>query len=42
MEMVVGRHEGQSMSGDAGAFLDMRGYTLMTFDHTAILVRSSG
>ena len=30
------------MSGDAGAFSDMRGDTLMTPDHTAVQVCSSG
>ena len=52
MEVVNSMHAGQSqgccmilqdrMSGDAGAFPDMRGYKMMTPEHTAIQVRISG
>ena len=47
MELVLGRHAGQSqvvarMSGDAGAFPECVGNTLITPDRTTIQVRSSG
>ena len=47
IELVFGKHAGQSqvhgrMSGDAGAFPECVGYTLMTPDRTTIQVRSSG
>ena len=47
MELVLGRHAGQSqvvgrMSGDAGAFQECVGNTLITPDRTTIQVRSSG
>ena len=45
--MVLGRHAGESqvvgrMSGDAGAFAECVGNTLITPDRTTIQVRSSG
>ena len=47
MELVFGKHVGQSqvvgrMSGDAGAFPEYVGNTLITPDRTTIQVRSSG
>ena len=47
MELVFGKHAGQSqvvgrMSGDAGAFPECVGNTLITPDRTTIQVRSSG
>ena len=47
MELVLGKHAGQSqvvgrMSGDAGAFPECVGNTLITPDRTTIQVRSSG
>ena len=47
MELVLGKHAGQSqvvgrMSGDAGAFPECVGNTLITPDSTIIQVRSSG
>ena len=47
MELVLGKHVGQSqvvgrMSGDAGAFPECVGNTLITPDRTIIHVRSSG
>ena len=47
MELVFGRHAGQSQvvcrkSGDAVAFPECVGNTLMTSDRTTIQVRSSG
>ena len=47
MELVLGRHAGQSqvvgrMSGDAGAFPECVGNTVITPDRTTIQVRSSG
>ena len=47
MELVLGKHAGQSqvvgrMSGDAGAFQESVGNTLITTDRTTIQVRSSG
>ena len=47
MELVLGKHAGQSqvvgrMSGDAGAFSECVGNTLITPDRTTIQVRSSG
>ena len=47
MELVLCRHAGHSqvygcMSGDAGAFLECVGNTLITPDCTTIQVRSSG
>ena len=47
MELVLGRHAGHShvvgrMSGDAGAFPECVGNTLITPDRTTINVRSSG
>ena len=47
MEVVFGKHAGQSqvvghMSGDAGAFPECAGNTLITPDRTTIQVRSSG
>ena len=47
MELVLGKHAGQSqvvgrISGDAGAFLECVGNTLMTPDCTTIQVCSSG
>ena len=47
MEVVVGRHTGQSqgvdrMSGDAGALSECGVKTLMTPDHTAFLISNSG
>ena len=47
MELVHGKHAGQSqvvgrMSGDAGAFPECVGHTLITPDRTTIQVRSSG
>ena len=47
MELVLGRHAGQSQvvgrrSGDAGAFSECVGNTLITPDRTTIQVRSSG
>ena len=47
MELVLGKHVGQSqvvgrMSGDAGAFPECVGNTLITPDRTTIQVRSSG
>ena len=47
MELVFGKHAEQSqgvcrMSGDAGAFPECVGNTLMSPDHTTIHVRSSG
>ena len=47
MELVLGKHAGQSqvvgrMSGDAGAFPECVGNTLITPDRTTILVRCSG
>ena len=47
MELVLGKHAGQRqvvgrMSGDAGAFLECVGNTLITPDRTTIQVRSSG
>ena len=46
MELVLGRHAGQSqvvgrMLGDAGAFPECVGNTLITPDRTTIQVRSS-
>ena len=47
VELVFGKHAGQSqvvghMSGDAGAFPECVGNTLMTPNRTTIQVRSSG
>ena len=47
MELVFGKHAGQSqvvgrMSGDAGAFQECVGNTLITPHRTTIQVRSSG
>ena len=47
MELVLGKHAGKSqvvgrMSGDAGAFPECVGNTLITPDRTTIQVRSSG
>ena len=47
MKLVLGRHAEQSqvvcrMSGDAGAFAECVGNTLITPDRTTIQVRSSG
>ena len=47
MELVFGKHAGQSqvvgrMSGDAGAFPEYVGNTLIAPDRTTIHVRSSG
>ena len=47
MELVLGKNAGQSqvvgrMSGDAGAFPESVGNTLITPDCTIIQVRSSG
>ena len=47
MELVLGKHAGQSqvvgrMSGDAGAFPECVGNTLITPDRTTIQVCSSG
>ena len=47
MELVLGKHAGQSqvvgrMSGDAGAFPECVGNTLITLDRTTVQVRSSG
>ena len=47
MELVLGKNAGQSqvvghMSGDAGAFPECVGNTLITPDRTTIQVRSSG
>ena len=47
MELVLGKHAGQSqvvgrMLGDAGAFPECVGNTLITLDRTTIQVRSSG
>ena len=47
MELVLGRHEGQSqmvgrMSGDDGEFPECVGNTLITPDRTTMQVRSSG
>ena len=47
MKLVLGKHAGQSqvvgrMSGDAGAFPECVGNTLITPDRTTIHVRSSG
>ena len=47
MELVLGNHAGQSqlvgrMSGDAAAFPDCVGNTLITPNRTTIQVRSSG
>ena len=47
MELVLGKHAGQSqvvgrMSGDAGAFPECVGNTVITPDRTTIQVRSSG
>ena len=47
IELVLGRHAGQShvvgrMTGDAGAFPECVGNTLITPDRTTIQVRSSG
>ena len=47
MELVLGKHAGQSqvvgrMSGDAGAFSECVGNTLITPDRNTIQVRSSG
>ena len=46
MELVLGKHAGQSqvvdMSGDAGAFPECVGNTLITPDRTTIQERSSG
>ena len=47
MELVFGKHAGQSqvvsrMSGDAGAFPECVGNTLITPHRTTIQVRSSG
>ena len=45
--VVLGKHAGQSqvvgrMSGDAGAFPECVGNSLITPDHTTIQARSSG
>ena len=47
MELVLGRHAEQSqvvgrMSGDAGAFTECVGNTLIAPDRTTVQVRSSG
>ena len=45
MELVLGEHAGHGhgrMSGDAGAFPECVGNTLITPDRTTIQVRSSG
>ena len=47
MDEVVGRHAGQRqgsvrMSADAGTLPECKVNTLMTTDHTAFLVHSSG
>ena len=47
MELLLGKHAGQSqvvgrVSGDAGAFPECVGNTLITPDHIAIKMRNSG